>query len=389
MNKAVCYLLFASFLLPIIITDANAQNQKDNRTIPPEAKAAYEVGLNHKRNKKHQWAVTKLQEAIRLCRHYTDAHWALAWTYDEMNDRPNAIDAFRQTVCHDVEGEKTATAARYLVRNKADIPMQVYMMNADGTENRCLGLPSLPVQAPGNGLLAFTWKYQDQAFPDIWLANMRGEVIGNLTNSKDVWERSIAWSPDGTQIAFSWKKGQDFGLSVIDIDTRAVSVIFGDRVIDAPSWSPDGERLVFQDSNRIWVANSDGTELRALTSGPMRARTPFWSALNTIVFCGFQNQVWNILGINPDAEEAEPEVIIISDGHDIDPFFSPCGNQLLFASTRVRLRSSDLYTYDMTSGCETRLTVDELSEGPATWSPDGKFIYYQKAVARPELPDAT
>src|SRR4029077_11647676 len=48
-----------------------------------------------------------------------------------------------------------------------------------------------------------------------------------------------------------------------------------------PSWSPDSTRIACQayrsSTWQIWTIKSDGTDLRAVTSGPYDDRAPSWS----------------------------------------------------------------------------------------------------------------
>src|SRR2546427_6955878 len=48
-----------------------------------------------------------------------------------------------------------------------------------------------------------------------------------------------------------------------------------------PSWSPDSTRIAFQayrsSTWQIWTIKADGTDMRAVTSGPYDDREPAWS----------------------------------------------------------------------------------------------------------------
>ena len=58
------------------------------------------------------------------------------------------------------------------------------------------------------------------------------------------------------------------------------------------------------------------------------------------------------------------------------PSFSPDGARLLVSKNDLQAGHPDLWTIDLASGKETRLTNDVFSKGSPLWSPDGKYIYY-------------
>jgi Tol biopolymer transport system component len=60
-----------------------------------------------------------------------------------------------------------------------------------------------------------------------------------------------AWSPDGTEIAFSGTDGGVSDLYVLNLETREVRQLTNDRYADLqPTWSPDGETIAFTTDRR-------------------------------------------------------------------------------------------------------------------------------------------
>jgi Tol biopolymer transport system component len=58
------------------------------------------------------------------------------------------------------------------------------------------------------------------------------------------------------------------------------------------------------------------------------------------------------------------------------PSFSPDGTRLVVTKNDLQTAQSDLWTIDLASGKDTRLTNDTYPRLGALWSPDGKYIYY-------------
>jgi Tol biopolymer transport system component len=58
------------------------------------------------------------------------------------------------------------------------------------------------------------------------------------------------------------------------------------------------------------------------------------------------------------------------------PSFSPDGTRLLVTKNDRQTGQSDLWTIDLATGKQTRLSNDTLPRINALWSPDGKYIYY-------------
>lgn len=88
-----------------------------------------------------------------------------------------------------------------------------------------------------------------------------------------------AWSPDGTKIAFSGDpRGtvaivgatSSVNIYMVNADGSNLTKLTNDQMInDFPSWSPDGKQLVFQSNrdgrDKIWIMNADGSNQRKLT----------------------------------------------------------------------------------------------------------------------------
>jgi hypothetical protein len=158
---------------------------------------------------------------------------------------------------------------------------------------------------------------------------------------------SPAWSRDGTMIAFvrlSNTPGAGTTLNVVKPDGSETMVIsVPANVVQSPSWSPDGRRIVFecafttgfnQSQWDICLVNVDGTGfLRLMSDDPLDV-SPAWSPDgSTIAFAS--NRLANPIEI----------LVMNADGSNIrrvapgfEPAWWPDGSKLIFA------RSDGLYT---------------------------------------------
>jgi len=179
----------------------------------------------------------------------------------------------------------------------------------------------------------------------------------------------LAWSPDGTRIAFTnWRSGRD-EIYVVNADGT------GERRLgsgDSPDWSPDGTKIVFErqrgaNPSEIVVVNANGTGERVLGSG-FDAR---WSPKRSeIAF----DDPYKIHVVNADGSgdrtlaggDREPNNRV-----PLRPVWSPDGSWLAFAGRAwhisvVNRDGSRLRTFG-------RPTPAALS---VTWSPDGTHLAY-------------
>ncbi len=91
-----------------------------------------------------------------------------------------------------------------------------------------------------------------------------------------------AWSPDGSQIAFTSGRDGNSDIFIMDMSSGAVRNLTNNPARDFhATWSPDGSQIAFvsdRDGNQeIYVINIDGSDARNITNNPAKDFWPSWS----------------------------------------------------------------------------------------------------------------
>ncbi len=198
---------------------------------------------------------------------------------------------------------------------------------------------------PSGGFVIPCGDYADLPFAGAWaeaLADLQARwwwanaavppgdslVEPELLVSDPAAERSPAWSPDGTLIAFVAERDGNAEIYVLAGDGTETRLTTDPGADVSPAWSPDGSRLAFasdRDGNwEIYAMAADGSGLQRLTDDPAA---------------------------------------------DFDPAWSPDGGQIAFTSERDGNR--EIYAMAPDGSGLRRLTDDPAEDVTPDWAPDG------------------
>lgn len=240
---------------------------------------------------------------------------------------------------------------------------EIYAMRLDGTDLVQLTSDTAyaswwPRLSPDRTKIAFyrrpsnvrTNERDEYVAASLWIMDTDGSNKRLLRSAgMDGWGQQghVEWSPDGTQLTMFGGVGSDLQIYVTDAEGSSPRAVTTGGGID-PSWSPDGSMIIYV-SCETGPCKPESLEVYTIpTSGGTRTRQTF------------------------------------NDYRDHDPYFSPDGTRIVWASEtqpnafRDELGAWNLFAKTLASSVETPVTNDRNISTLPRWSQDGSIIYFQR-----------
>ena len=291
------------------------------------------------------------------------------------------------------------------------------------------GLKTNPHYLPGGGI-AYLLKSSPKDGP------VAGIVYADGKRGPEGGVRNPSWSPDGKNIVYyrfdptnrpqytrlhSWDSKREYrytdvfptlcprsgrlaitdldfpfgnptaSISVMNVDGSARQKVFQrpDGAALVPTWSPDCQWIAFGFGTffggrgfapaNVFMVKADGSENKQVTQSKVNAGFPAWHPDGkTLIY-----RVWGTAD-SPDTrglrslDLASGQIKVLTSDWDNFPFISPSGDRVVF-TRRMPDFDFEVFTMKPDGTDVKRLTTTRGADAHATWSSDGKEIWFESS----------
>lgn len=228
--------------------------------------------------------------------------------------------------------------------------------------------------ALGTGKIAFSGYDATRQRYDIYAVNLsQGDARLLRENA-----RQPALAPGGQRLAFHNLDPLHLGLGVLDLRSNQLTEVTANAEDSTPAWSPDTEQLIFASNkhgDRRWrVYAISPRAVRGEGEVWAFGQMPTWSPDGSQIAYHGCDERGNNCGVWVAKAGGFDAAHLTTDASDTAPAWSPDGKQVAFISARAG--NWEIYTVDVATGQELRLTEHPAADVAPAWSPDGKRLAF-------------
>ncbi len=198
------------------------------------------------------------------------------------------------------------------------------------------------------------------------------------------WDYEPSWSPNGERIVFCSTRASHPTLNIFSMqrdgtDIQQLTFTSEGYGNSFPAYSPDGKEIAFigerEGQRDLFIMNSDGTEIRNLTDDAVRDG-------DYLCFSSDGRKIFTNRNVDGNRDIYTVEVasgaierITKDPGSDRAPYLSPDGRHMAFETSRFA-GNSDIAIMDLKTREITQLTESWADDGGCSFGPDAKEVFF-------------